>query len=87
MEAVPIQVEGVERAHRVPGMLEVPSTNTVPPVSVLGDTGAEVNIIDESYLEGLAKIGSSEFVQMQPFSVSVAFANDTSADRATVSLS
>jgi hypothetical protein len=39
-------------------MLEVPGTNTALPVSVLGDTGAEVNIIDEASLEGLAKIGT-----------------------------
>jgi hypothetical protein len=67
-------------------MLEVPGTSPALPVSVLRDTGAEVNIIDDASLEGLTKLGSEvEFVQIQPFSVSVAFETDTGSARDTVS--
>jgi hypothetical protein len=44
-------------SNRVNGTICSPLAELSLPVSVLGDTGAEINIIDEVVLQGLSKLG------------------------------
>jgi hypothetical protein len=83
---VPVPISGLVMSNRVLRTIRAPAADLALPVSEVGDTGAEMNLIDEVVLEGIAKFCAAvAIVSIHPVKVSVAFENDEGASQVSVS--